>query len=205
MNYDTVYTQKILKIVALLCITTMAACGTTAGQKAGEGAATGAIVGAIGGLVTGLVFGGNVADSAARGAVWGASTGAVAGAMSGAGKDQVKKGNQSIELEKLKGRIGDDAFNGMKALAHCKHEVALAYSRTAAKSKNKDHALAGQWLEVITHADKGEENKARTLFPQLIATDPKVSTKAQTEATMRDTMQKLMTIRKEHNLSTTCE
>ena len=88
-------------------------------------------MGAAGGMVSALVFGGNVGDAAARGAVWGASTGAVSGAIVGAQEDQAKKKQRDAAAEKLKTELGEDAFNGLAALAECKHEVALGYAKTS--------------------------------------------------------------------------
>jgi hypothetical protein len=171
---------------------------------AGEGATTGAVVGAVGGLVTGLVFGGDPAESAARGAVWGASTGAAAGAMAGSRADQAEKKQRDAQLERLKAEIGDDAFNGLVALTDCKHEVALGYARTAAQSENDTHALAGLWIGVLTYADRREEDKARELFPNLIAKDAEIGSESQAEETMRKALQRLMDIRAEYNQPRVC-
>ena len=188
----------------ILSLILLTACSGTQRQAAGEGAATGAVVGAVGGLVTGLVFGGDAAESAARGAVYGASTGAAAGAMAGAKADASKKQQRDAQLEKLKQQIGDDAFNGLAALAECKHEVSLGYAKTAAASKNRDYALAGLWLETLTYADRKEEDKARQLFPDIVANDAKIKSDAQAEETMRNSLQKLMDIRAEYNLPKVC-
>ena len=127
------------------------ACSQRSMQGAGQGAATGAAVGAFGGMVTALVFGGNVGEAAARGAVYGGSTGAAAGAISGAVADSnQKKAQQAAELEALRKRLGDDAFNGLAALVECKHEIAQGFGRTAAKSDNPDFSLAGLWLQVLS-------------------------------------------------------
>lgn len=165
----------------------------------------GAVVGGVGGLVTGLVFGGNAAESAARGAVYGASTGAAAGAIGGAREQSQIDEQQQADLEKLKAQVGVDAFNGLAALAECKHEVALANARTAVKQENSDYALAGLWLEVLTFADSRREDKARELFPTLIEKDARLSSAEQAEENMRQTLQKLMDIRAEHDLPRVCE
>jgi hypothetical protein len=155
-------------------------------------------------MVSALVFGGNVGDAAARGAVWGASTGAVSGAIAGAQADQTKKKQRDATVEKLKQKLGEDAFNGLVALAECKHEVAIGYAKTAAKQDNKDYVLAGLWLEVLTLADQKEEDRARVLFPNLVKKDPEISSNAQAEERMRNALQGLMNIRGEYNLPKTC-
>jgi hypothetical protein len=188
----------------LLSLILLTACSGTQRQAAGEGAATGAVVGAVGGLVTGLVFGGDAAESAARGAIYGGSTGAAAGAMAGAKADAAKKQQRDAQLEKLKKQIGDDAFNGLTALAECKHDVSLAFAKTASESKNRDYALAGLWLETLTFADRKQEDKARELFPDIVAKDAKIKSDAQAEETMRQALQNLMDIRAEYNLPRVC-
>jgi hypothetical protein len=190
----------------------MIACSTHSAKRAGEGATMGAVVGAAGGMVSALVFGGDVGEAAARGAVWGGTTGAVAGGISGAQQDQTikaqqeqaKKAQQDKEIEKLKADLGEDAFNGLVALTKCKHEVALGYARTAAKSDNKDHALAGMWIEILAYADSRQEDKARQLFPNLITKDTEIGSETQAEETMQKALQRLMDIRGEYNLPKTC-
>lgn len=193
-----------LRMIAILCLAALTACSTHSAKRAGEGAAMGAVVGAAGGMVSALVFGGNVGEAAARGAVWGGTTGAVAGGISGAQQEQARKVQQDKNIEKLKKELGEDAFNGLAALTECKHEVALGYARTAAKSDNKNYALAGKWIEILTYADSRQEDKARALFPDLINNDSEINSESQAEETMRKALQRLMDIRGEYNLPKTC-
>lgn len=189
----------------VLALAAFPACSKHTAQRAGQGAATGAVVGAVGGMVTALVFGGNVGEAAARGAVYGGSTGAAAGAMSGAVADSnQKKAQQAAELEALKKRLGDDAFQGLEALVQCRHEVALGYGRTAAKSSNPDFALAGLWLQVLAYADSRDEDQARALFPVIVAKDSKIPSESQAETEMKRALQKLVDIRQEYNLPKKC-
>lgn len=192
------------KLLAILCVAALTACSGHTGRMAGEGAARGAAAGAAGGLLSALVFGGDPVEAAARGATWGAGAGAAAGAMSGARADEAEKSQREAELKRLKAEIGEDAYSALEALVDCKHEVALAYARTATKSKNKDHALAGLWVEVLAHGDSREEDKARALFTDLAAKDRKISSEAEAEETMREALQKLMDIRAEYNLPRVC-
>lgn len=180
-------------------------CSTHTGQMAGKGAATGAAAGAVGGLVSALVFGGDPAEAAARGAVYGGSVGAVSGAVAGSQRDQAEKERKEARLEKLKKEIGEDAFSGLEALADCKHEVALGYARTAAKSDNKDHALAGLWLEVLSYGDSRQESQARALFPDLIASDDQIRSEAEAEETMRKALLALMDIREQYQMPRVCQ
>jgi len=204
MRSNRTGTKTLANLMIVLCIAAMTACSSHSGKMAGQGAATGAAAGAVGGLVSALVFGGDPVDAAARGAVYGGTTGAVAGGIAGARADQAEKQKRDAQLEKLKKEIGEDAYNGLEALADCKHEVALGYARTAARSDNEDYALAGLWLEVLTYGDNRQEEKARALFPDLVAKDAKISSEAQAEESMRKALQSLMDIRAEYNLPKVC-
>ena len=194
------------KWMVVFVISTLIAAGCTKQQakQAGEGATMGAVVGAVGGLVTALVFGGNPVEGAAAGAVFGASTGATAGAISGAQQESAQKEQQRAKGEAFRKRFGDDAYNGAVALAQCKHEVALANAAIVSKDADKDKALAGLWLEVLSHADNKQEDKARALFPAVVEKDPEVKTEAQAEEKMRRALQRLMEIRAENNLPQVC-
>ena len=204
MNLGNTGRHNFFIFVICASVLAMSACSTTSGKMAGQGAATGAIAGSVGGLVGALVFGGDPAEAAARGAVWGASTGAVAGAVTGAQVDAADKSKQEQSLEQLKKAIGEDAFNGLAALAECKHDVAIAYGKTAAGSDNKDYALAGMWLEVLAYADMRQEDQARALFPALIEKDAELSSADKVEELMRKALQRLMEIRGEHGLPKVC-
>lgn len=192
-------------MVLLIPILALPACSQRAVEGAGKGAATGAAVGAVGGMVTALVFGGDVGEAAARGAVWGGSTGAASGAIAGTVADSnEKKAQQAAELEALRKKLGDDAFQGLAALAECKHEVAQGYGRTAAASDNPDYALAGLWVQVIAFADSGQLEQARAMFAQLVDKDSDITSESQAESELQGALNKLMEIRKEYNLPTKC-
>lgn len=206
MHMKSNHIKKIFerKMIVILCLAVLIACSSHTAKRAGEGAAMGAVVGAAGGMVSALVFGGNVGEAAARGAVWGGTTGAVAGGISGAQQEQTIKAQQDKAIEKLKTDLGEDAFNGLAALTDCKHEVALGYARTAAKSDNKNYALAGKWVEILAYADSRQEDKARALYPELINIDTDIRSESQAEETMKKAIQRLMDIREEYNLPKTC-
>jgi len=200
--------QKHISVAVILLfvfiVSGLAACSKRSVERAGQGATMGGVVGAAGGMVTALVFGGNVGEAAARGMVYGATTGGVSGAIVGTQEDKAQKAQRDKTTEKLKNDLGEDAFNGLAALANCKHEVALGYAKTAAASENKDYALAGLWIEVLALADRKQEDRARTLFPDLVAKDTRISSEAQAEERMRSALQRLMDIRGEYNLPKTC-
>ena len=194
-----------IAIIVLLLLATLPSCSQRAMEGAGRGAATGAAAGAVGGMVSALVFGGNVGEAAARGAVWGGSSGATAGAISGAVADSnEKKAQQAAKIEELRKELGDDAFQGLSALAECKHEVALGYGRTAAASDNPDYALAGLWLQALTYADNHQDDQATALLPELVANDDKLSSESQAQSKLQDALKMLKDIRREYNLPQTC-
>lgn len=192
-------------VLTLLFVAMLMACGTQSRKMAGQGAASGAVVGAVGGMVSALVFGGDVGESAARGAVWGGSTGAAAGAMAGARMDSAQKqAQEEAELDRLKAQLGEDGFKGLEALVDCKHEVAVAYARTATQSDQKSYSLAGLWIEALALGDQGKTGQARALLPGLIAKDPDIGSEAQAEATLSKALQQLQEIRAEYNLPKKC-
>jgi len=192
------------------CLVALTGCSgqSNASKGAAEGATTGAIAGAVGGMVGALVFGGNIAEAGARGAVIGGSSGAVVGGMSGSKRDQAEAAQradtQVEQRQKLREQIGDDAFDGVVALAKCKHNVAIANAQVAMKSKKNDYVLAGLWVEILSYADQRNEAQARTLFPEVIERDRKIKTEAQAEEAMRNSLQKLMDIRVTYDLPRVC-
>lgn len=199
-----IHINLVIVLICVLCFTS--GCSQKSRQGAGQGAAIGGAAGAVGGIVTALVFGGNIGEAAARGAVWAASSGAVTGGIAGAqaNKAEVEK-EKAARKAKLEKELGDDAYNGLVALAECKHEIALGYARTSAQSSNKDYALAGLWLEVLAEADRQQPEKARSLFPQIIAQSDNLQTKEQVETFMLDAETKLKSVRKDYNLKASCQ
>jgi hypothetical protein len=195
-------------ITAIVVATVGCASGSYAAKGAGEGATTGAVAGAVGGVVTALVFGGDVAEAGARGAVYGGATGAVAGGMGGSKVDKAvaeqERAQRDAELAELEKQIGTDAFNGVVALAECKHDVAIANAREAVKSNNANYALAGVWVETLTEADRQREAQARTLFPEIIRRDRDIKSEADAEAQMREALQELGNIRVEYQMAAVC-
>jgi hypothetical protein len=182
--------------------------GSAAGEGAARGAATGAAAGAVGGLVSALVFGGDPVERAARGAVWGGSTGAVAGAVSGAQVDRQRQQQVQQELDDsldaLRQDIGDDAFDGLGDLADCRHAKVHKHAEKAMTAENPNHALAGLWLQVLTHADERNEAAARELFPNVVEKDWDIENEAEAEAAMRQGLNDLGDIREAYGLPRVC-
>jgi hypothetical protein len=193
-----------LPLLALIIGTLLSACGEYAAKGAGAGATTGAVSGAVGGLVSALVFGGDPAEAAARGAVYGGAVGATAGAMGGAQVDKKVEQQRQATEQALRTRIGDDAYEGLKALADCRHDVSLKQAELARQSENPNFSLAGLWLEVLSYADQGNESRARELFPDVVTTDWDIKTEAEAEAEMRKTLNQLMDIREQYNMPRVC-
>lgn len=198
----------VLSCASVLAITAGCASDSYATKGAVQGATGGAVAGAVGGMVSALVFGGDVLDAGARGAVYGGATGAVAGGIAGSRQDKEvaarEQARREAEVARFRAEIGNDAFNGVVALAECKHEVAIANARVAANSDNSDHALAGVWVEVLTEADRRRDAEARAMFPAIIARDREVDTAAEAETRMREALQELSKIRVEYDLPAQC-
>jgi hypothetical protein len=179
-----------------------------AAKGAAKGAGTGALAGAVGGMATALIFGGNVGEAAARGAVYGGSSGAVVGGISGAGVDKQVAAQEQAErdqkLAEFSDEIGSDAFNGFVALAQCKHDIAIANAREARKSRNRDHSLAGLWIEVLTEADRQNPDAASELFPELVSSDKAIKTVDDAQSRTDEALQRLGEIRVEYDLPKDC-
>ena len=197
--------STLLLLLSFACILTTMSCSKHMTNRAGQGAATGAAVGAVGGLVTALVFGGDPVDRAARGAVYGGAAGATAGAIAGSREDKAKKKQQEAQAGAFRKKMGEDVYNGVVALAECKHPVALANAQVAVNDKDPNRALAGLWLEVLIYADNREEDKAREKFSKIIEKDRKIASDDQVEAEMRAALQTLGDIREEHDLQRVCK
>ncbi len=201
--YASTHAPAKLLAIALLGVT-LAGCGTYAGKGAAQGAGTGAIAGAVGGAVTALVFGGDPVEAATRSAVWGASAGAATGAIAGSQVDKNVDQKKEAEFAKLRDEIGDENFAGLEALADCKLDESLRAAGKGRQSKNPNYALAGLWLEILSYADKGQESKARALFPTLIKQDWNVDTTALAETKMREGTTALGNIREEYGRPRVC-
>ena len=183
----------------------LSGCSGTSGQRAADGASTGALAGAAGGLVSGLLWGSNPLESAAKGAVVGATSGAVVGGVSGAKQDKAQaQAAEQKTIAELRTQIGEDAFAGVTALAECKHGVAEANAQVAAKSTNSNYALAGLWVDAISHADRRDMAGARALYPEIVQWDRSVENSDQAEAELQESLVKLQDIRKRYDLPPTC-
>ena len=141
----------------------------------------------------------------ARGAVYGGAVGATAGAIAGSQADKKAKAQQDAGLAQLRKDIGEDAYNGLVALADCEHDVSLRQAAKAQQASNPNYALAGLWLEVLSYADQRDEAKARALFPTLVEKDWDIKSEAQAEEVMRKSLNELMNIREEYKLPRVCE
>jgi hypothetical protein len=179
-----------------------------AAKGAAKGAGTGALAGAVGAAATALIFGGNVGEAAARGAVYGGASGAVVGGMSGAEVDKKVAAQEQAEYERhvqqFREEIGADAFNGFVAITECKHEVALANAREAQKSRNRDFALAGLWVETLTEADRGQAQAATALLPAIVEHDRKIQDVTVAQARLDEVIGEIGEIRTRHDLPASC-
>jgi hypothetical protein len=179
-----------------------------AAKGAAQGGGTGALAGAVGAAATALIFGGNVGEAAARGAVYGGASGAVVGGISGAEADKRVAAEERADYERrvqqFRDEIGADAFNGFVALAECKHEVAIANAREAQKSRNRDFALAGLWVETLSEADRGQSEAAAAFLPAIVEHDREISDAAVAQARLNEALVEIGEIRAQHELPVSC-
>jgi len=196
--------MKISIMILGLCFL-VTGCGEYAAKGAGEGATVGAASGAVGGLVSALVFGGDPAEAAARGAVYGGAVGATAGAMGGSKVDTKIEEQRSARAEKIREQIGDDAFKGLSALVTCDHQDALQYAVESKQSNNPNFAVSGYWLEVLSYADRGNNDTINKLLPAVVAKDWNVNSETNARTSLLQLQDKLMAIREEYKLPKKCE
>jgi hypothetical protein len=205
VNYEKCVRWSIWALAVLWVMSQFCSCSKHTANRAGEVAAMGTISGSVGGLVSGLVFGENPAENEVRGAVYGGATGAAMGGISGGIEEQRQNQQQEDQLAKLREKINDDAFEGLTALAECRHDVCANQAKKAKQSNNPNFALAGLWLQVLGYADRGDEAQARSLFPAVVEKDWDVKTEDQAEAKMRRALNKLMDIRQQYDLPIVCK
>jgi len=191
-------------VLVLSACVFLSGCGEYAAKGAGEGATTGAVSGAVGGLVSALVFGGDPAEAAARGAVYGGAVGATAGAMGGSKVDAGIEEQRKARADKIREKIGDDAFKGLSALVTCDHEDALQYAASSKQAGNPNFAVSGYWLEVLSYADKGENATKDQLLPALVEKDWEISSESNARVNLLQLQDKLMAIREEYKLPKNC-
>jgi hypothetical protein len=180
-----------------------------AGEGAVKGAAGGALAGAASGLVSALVWGGDPGEYMARGATAGATVGAIGGAVQGSNRakaeENARAAQEQREIEKFRRDIGSDAFDGVVALAECRHEVAVANGRVAAGSTNGNHALAGLWVQALTFEDQGNQAGLDAITPEIIQWDRGVSDADQFSRELQSGYQGLVDIRAEYGLPLSCD
>jgi len=183
----------------------LASCGEYATKGAGEGAVVGGASGAVGGLVSALVFGGDPAEAAARGTVYGGAVGATSGAIVGSQVDSKVEQQRKVQEEKIREKIGDDAFNGLAALLKCGHEEALTDAKKAKQSVNPNYSVSGYWLELLSYADQGDDEKSMSLIPGVVEKDWDVSSDKEAKMNLLQLQDKLMSIREDYKLPKNCE
>jgi len=149
------------------------------------------------------------AEYMARGATAGATVGAIGGAVQGSNRAKAEKDAQAAreqrEIEKFRRDIGSDAFDGVVALAECRHEVAVANGRVAARSTNGNHALAGLWVQALTFEDQGNQAGLDAITPEIIQWDRGVSDAEQLNRELKSGYQGLVDIRAEYGLPLSCD
>jgi len=179
-----------------------------AGEGALKGAAGGALAGAASGLISSLIWGGDAGEYMARGAATGATVGAIGGAIEGSSRTRAEKERQAAreqrELDQFRRDIGNDAYAGIVALVDCKHTVAVANAQVAAGSRNGNHALAGLWVQALTHADQGDVSALSDVTPEIIRWDRNIANTSQFDSELRKAHDDLMEIRSDYMLPQSC-
>jgi len=204
--YNVRGTTVLISMVAFVAVVLLTGCASNSytAQGAKKGATTGAVSGAVGGLVSALVFGGDPIDRAARGAVYGGAVGATAGAIQGSERDKQVKAQQERGLQQLRQDIGGEAYQGLEALADCNHRQALGHAAVARESSNPNHALAGLWLQVLAHADRGSLAGNQQLLADVVEKDWDIDSVAQARSVTSQSLRELEDIRGSYGLPRNC-
>lgn len=160
------------------------------GEKMKRGAGTGAALGAL----AGVIFGdGDIISDAADGAFGGAATGAAVGLISGEvekGRDRKneKQRQEQIEIQRQKqynsqqqliAKFGRDNIEAYGALLDQNYARAEALAGAGETSNDSNHRLAAVWIKAMIAVDQRKDEKAKSVFDQLIAMDPILDTQAQ--------------------------
>jgi hypothetical protein len=144
----------------------------------------------------------------ARGAAAGATVGAIGGAIEGSSQARGEKERQVAqeqrELDQFRRDIGDDAYAGVVALVDCKHAVAIANAQVAVESRNGNHALAGLWVQALTHADQGDVSGLHEVTPDIIRWDRKIANTSQFDNELKKAHDDLLDIRSDYMLPRSC-
>jgi hypothetical protein len=207
MNGNTNFLRLQRVGAAALTAALLAGCAG-AGEGAVKGAAGGALAGAASGLVSALVWGGDPGEHMARGATAGATIGAIGGAVEGSSRARAQKEREAAqeqrEIEQIRREIGRDAFDGVVALAECRHEVALANASEATRSTNSNHALAGLWVQALTYADQRNTAGLDAIEPEVIRWDRGIDDGMQFRRELDAGHDELVQIRREYSLPPGC-
>jgi hypothetical protein len=207
MNGNTHHVRLHRLGAAALAAALLAGCAG-AGEGAVKGAAGGALAGAASGLVSVLVWGGDPGEHMARGATAGATVGAIGGAVEGSSRARAEKDRKAAQeqrdIDQIRREIGRDAFDGVVALAECRHEVALANAREATRSTNSNHALAGLWVQALTFADQRDAAALDTIESDIIRWDRGIDDGTQFRRELDAGYEDLVQIRREHSLPPGC-
>jgi len=142
-----------------------------------EGAATGAALGAAGGMIANEATKGKrekqaAAESAQQQDMAAREQRLAAYEME---MNQALEARQEAEVAIVEA-IGQDNWEGYKALRGCQHERASALAKVGATSNDSVHRLASVWLEAMTAVDAKNNQKAQTIFQTLAERDPEIDT-----------------------------
>lgn len=195
-------------IAVTVTILTLAGCAG-AGEGALKGAGGGALSGAASGLVSSLIWGGDPGEYMVRGAQVGATMGAIGGAVEGSNRTRAEQdraaAQEQQQIDQIRHDIGNEAFDGIVALAECKQELAIANANEATNSENSNHALAGLWVAALSYADQDDSDKLNGIVPELVRWDRGMDTEADVRKELDTSYAELLNIRAEYQLPLNCD
>jgi hypothetical protein len=96
--------------------------------------------------------------------------------------------------------IGEDNYEGYKALRACQHERAFALAKAGGTSQSKDHRLASLWLEAMIAVDTRDTAEAEAYYKELVKADPDIDTVQQAGIATDQAVLNLRTERREMGL-----
>ena len=107
--------------------------------------------------------------------------------------------------EMIREKVGDDAFNGLAALLTCDYEEALLDAGKAKQSANPNYSVSGYWLELLSYADQGDNEKTMSLLPGVVEKDWDINSDKDAKMNLLQLQDKLLSIREDYKLPKHCE
>ena len=151
-----------------------------AAQDKPEESGDAAAVAAVGAIVSSLVFVSSADDAATQ------------------------NGAEPANEDQLTKALGEKAVRSVKALTHCKHDVAFTYAREASASHDPDYELAGLWLEALTEADRKNWFEAKAYFPKIKNRDQDINSQSDFDVALNKASKEISSARQEYESTKSC-